>query len=200
MKQQILAIHGGDSFDTYEEYLDFLKNYQIDIDALKRPKKWKDNLQDNLGEDYEIFLPMMPCGSNCRYLEWKIWFDKFIPFLKDNLILIGHSQGGIFLAKYLSENDLPVKIKTVFLVAAPFDNKDADYSLADFILPNSLEKLERQVEKIFLYHSKDDPVVPFANLEKYAAKLPNAEEVIFEDKGHFILREFPEIMDKIKSI
>lgn len=31
MKKQIVIIHGGDTFDTYEEYFEFLKNRQIDF-------------------------------------------------------------------------------------------------------------------------------------------------------------------------
>lgn len=200
MPKQILIIHGGDFFDTYEEYLNFLKNYQIDINDLKRPRKWKDKLQEDLSENYEVFLPLMPCGFNCKYIEWKIWFDKFIPFLKDGLVLVGHSQGGIFLAKYLSENYFPVKIKATFLLAGPFDDKNVDYTLADFKLPESLEKFEKQAGKIFLYHSEDDPIVPFADLEKYAQKLPRAEKVIFKDKGHFNLQEFPEFVEKLKNL
>lgn len=123
--------------------------------------------------------------------------------LTDNIILLGGSLGAIFLAKYLSENDFPVKIKAVFLLAGPFDDKsrsDIDYTLGDFVLPESLEKFASQAGKIFLYHSKDDPVVPFADQGKYAAKLPSAEKVVFEDKGHFNLKEFPEIVEKIRSL
>ena len=97
---------------------------------------------------------------------------------------------------------MPVKIKAVFLLAAPFDAKDreADYSLGDFTLPESLEKFSAQCPKIFLYQSKDDPVVPLVDVEKYAKKLPKAEKVIFKDKGHFNIEEFPEIVEKIKEI
>ena len=162
-KQQILIIHGGNVNKSYDDYLEFLKNYKIDLNKVKNGG-WKDYLQDELGDDYEIIFPQMENYHNAKYNEWKIWFEKFFPFLKDSLILIGGSLGGIFLAKYLSENDFPVKIKAVFLIAAPFDNG----YLGDFALPSSLEKLEKQSEKIFLYHSKDDPSVPFAEMEKYA--------------------------------
>ena len=30
-KKQVVVIHGGDIFKTYDEYLDFLRNYEIDI-------------------------------------------------------------------------------------------------------------------------------------------------------------------------
>jgi hypothetical protein len=40
-----------------------------------------------------------------------------------------------------------------------------------------LSLLEKNGGKIFLYQSKDDSVVPFVNVEKYAKELPNAEKV-----------------------
>ncbi|MFZ2188171.1 MAG: alpha/beta hydrolase [Candidatus Moraniibacteriota bacterium] len=202
MKKQIFIVHGGEAHRTYEEYLEFLKNYKINLDKIKNGG-WKDHLQETLGDDYEIIFPRMENYHNAKYSEWKIWFEKFFPFLRDDVILIGGSLGGIFLAKYLSENNFPVKIKAAFLIAAPYDDKergDIYYTLGDFILPDSLDSFSKQVEKIFLYHSQDDLMVPFVDLGKYAQKLPKAEKVIFKDKGHFNLKEFPEFVEKLKSI
>jgi uncharacterized protein len=201
MQKQIFVIHGGEVFDSYDKYLNFLKNYQVDLEKIKR-KGWKDNLQSELGEDYDVIFPKMPSKHNAKYNEWKIWLENFFPFLKDDLILIGISLGGIFLTKYLAENDFPVKIKALFLVAAPFDadGRDENYTLGDFILPEKIEKIEDQAGKIFLYHSKDDPVVSFADLEKYAQALPGAEKKIFENRGHFMGENFPEIAEEIKKI
>jgi hypothetical protein len=103
MKKQIVIIHGGDTWETYEQYLEFLKNRQIDFDKHGLGKEfWEDKLNNNLGEDYQVIQPEMPNYRNAQYPEWKIWFEKFIPFLNDNVILIGGSLGGIFLAKYLA--------------------------------------------------------------------------------------------------
>ena len=44
MKQQIVAIHGGDTFDTYKDYISFLKNRKIDPERLKPKKDWKNTL------------------------------------------------------------------------------------------------------------------------------------------------------------
>lgn len=203
MKQQILVIHGGDYFKSYDDYLNNLKKWEITPERIMSSlKRWNRNLDILLGENFEVIMPQLPCKHNAKYLEWEIFFNKLLPFLRDDIILIGHSMGGIFLAKYLSENDFPKKINSVFLIAAPFDAdyRDDKETLGNFELPESLEKFEKQTGKIFLYHSKDDPIVPFADVEKYAAKIPSAEKVIFEDKGHFILKEFPEIVEKIKSL
>ena len=102
MKQQILVIHGGDTFDTYKDYLSFLKNREISLDRLRLKRDWKDILSEKLGENFDVLSPRMPNGTNARYKEWKIWFERVIPFIDKGVIFIGHSLGGIFLAKYLS--------------------------------------------------------------------------------------------------
>jgi uncharacterized protein len=196
MKKQVLVIHGGDTFDTYEEYISFLKDYEIELSDLKG-NGWKNSLQEKLGEDYEVFKPQMPDRDNAKYMEWKIWFEKILNLLNNEIILVGHSLGGIFLAKYLSENKLSKKILATFLVAAPFDDKDSEYTLPEFTLSEDLSLFEKQSDKIIIYHSKDDPVVPFVDLNKYSKKLKSARIVIFEDKGHFGQLEFPEIVSDI---
>lgn len=200
-KRQIVVVHGGETFKNYGEYLAVLRSWEINLDDILSPKKdWKDSLSQNLGDGFEIVAPKMPNKLNAKYLEWKIWFEKLIPHMRDGLVLIGHSLGGIFLAKYLSENKLPKKIIATLLVAAPHDDKDSDYSLADFQLPESLNLFSTQSEKIFLYHSNDDMVVPFANLQKFHKELPGSNTVIFTDRGHFNQESFPELIEQIKSL
>ncbi len=203
LKKQVVVIHGGTSFKTYEDYIKYLQTKDINIEKLKPRQDWKNSLELVLGSNYEILMPRMPNATNARYKEWKIWFERITEVLNDDLILIGHSLGGIFLAKYLAENTFLKKIKATILVAAPFDDSDsldAYESLIDFTLPLSLEKFAQQVEKIYLLYSKDDPVVPLSHLIKYQQKLPNAEVIIFDNKEHFNQETFPEIIELIQSI
>ncbi|KKT15251.1 MAG: hypothetical protein UW76_C0021G0006 [Parcubacteria group bacterium GW2011_GWF2_44_8b] len=198
MKKQVVVIHGGDTFETYEEYLNFLRGYEIDIERYKSDKSdWKPWLRQGLGGGHEVILPIMPNKTNARFDEWKIWFEKFTPFLHDGAILIGHSLGGTFLAKYLSENRFPKKIKAVFLVGAVFSKDNDGFPLVSFTLPTNLNL---QTETIYLYHSKDDSVVPFSALEQYKKALPNAQIRIFEDRGHFNQEEFPELAQDILNL
>jgi len=198
MKKQVVVIHGGDTFETYEEYLNFLRGYEIDIERYKSDKRdWKPWLRQRLGSDYEVILPIMPNKTNARFDEWKIWFEKFIPFLHDNVLLIGHSLGGTFLAKYLSENRFEKYIKAVFLVGAVYDKDNEGYSVVSFTLP---ERLNLQTETICLYHSKDDPVVSFSALGQYKKALPKAETKVFEDRRHFNQEKFPELAQDILNL
>ena len=104
MKQQVVVVHGGTTFDNYEKYIDYLKNQEIYLDRVRFKKYWKENLQEDLGDNYDVLLPRMPNKDDARYLEWAIYFNNFSNQLDDDLILMGNSLGGIFLAKYLSEN------------------------------------------------------------------------------------------------
>lgn len=194
MKKQIIVIHGGDSFKTYKEYLIFLKDWQINFKQyISRKDDWKKTLGKSLGKNYEVVLPDMPDKINAKYAEWKIWFEKFIPHLKPGVVLIGHSLGGLFLTKYLSKTKFPKKIRAVFLVAAPISG-------GDFTKPKNFKKIEAQARKIFLYHSKDDRIVPFTDFKKYQKKLKSAIIKIFNNKGHFNQLRFPELVKDIKNL
>ena len=196
MKQQVFVIHGGTAFDTYEGYISNLKGKEVSLEKLQG-RDWKMNLQDNLGEGYEVYLPKMPNAQNAVYQEWCIWFEKFLPLLDDGVILVGHSLGAVFLAKYLSEHDVMKKIKGTFLVAPPF-GRDLGLPLPQFAITEPLTKFQEQGGKIVIYHSKDDPVVDFAELAHYQEQLPNIETKIFEDRGHFNMEDFPEMVGEIR--
>ncbi len=197
MKTQIVVIHGGNAYEKYEDYLESLRTKDISLEKI-RSIGWKANLGKELGNDFDVLLPMMPNAGNARYLEWKIWFERLIPLLDNEVVLIGHSLGAITLVKYLSENVYPKKIKATILVGAPY-NTPEKHPYVDFTITTSLDKFIEQSEKIIFYHSKDDEIVPFENLERYKIAIPNATFNVFENRGHFNDESFPEIVELIKS-
>jgi uncharacterized protein len=199
--KQVVFIHGGEAFSNYEDFLAYLKEDTVDRYA-KRSRRWHQALPEELGEEYEVFLPAMPNAENAKYLEWKIWFEKYVAFLEDGAILIGHSQGGYFLSKYLIENDFPVTIKALYLVAAPFEPDDfGGEDGGDFRFDTTkVSLLENKAQNIFIFHSKDDFVVPYAHALKYKESLPKAELVLFEDRVHFWQESFPELVGSVKAL
>lgn len=200
MKQQVVAIHGGTSFDTHEDYIHSLKTREISSQKLQECREWRFYLSQALGDSYEVLVPKMPNPTNAHYEEWCLWLNRCIEFIQDDTILIGHSLGGIFLAKYLSEHVFPTRIKATIFVAAPYNKTITFESLTDFALPQSLSKLKEQGGQIYLVHSKDDPVVGFAEVEKYSQVLTTAKKLIFDDKGHFHQESFPELVELIRSM
>ncbi len=205
VKKQIVFIHGGGNFDADDDYLEYLKNLEFHPDKDKElressAKRWNNSLEEKLGEGFEVIAPAMPNVNNAKYKEWKIWFEKLFPHLQDGVVLVAHSLGGIFLAKYLSENDLPKKIRATYLIAASYHDNASDYSPDTFVLPKNLEKFEKQAGEVFLYHSEDDHRVSFTSLGKYAKALPNAKTTVFKERKHLTDEEFPEIIESIKKL
>lgn len=198
--KQVVVIGGGDAFATYDEYLNHLKTYRIDnVEYFKRKSDWKAGLQAALGPEYEVLIPQMPSRWNAKYLEWKIWLERMIPFLQDDVIFIGHSLGASFLAQYLSKEQFPRKIAATFLVAAPY-RSDTYGMLPEFAAPESLALLGTQGGNVYFYASKDDPVVSYDEFALYRAALPTATYRTFTDRGHFNQDEFPELVADIKSL
>lgn len=199
-QQEIVVIHGGTSYPSHEQYFESLKNLSIRLDRMKFKKDWKDGLQEKLGEDFAVYIPQMPNKQNAQYEEWKILFEKVLNLLNENIILIGHSLGGIFLTKYLSENEISKNIKKTFLIAAPFsDDGLVHESLCSFIREGSLSNFERQAGGVYLYHSEDDFVVPFDHAQKYAKELPKSKVRSFSDRGHFKQEGIDELVEDLKN-
>jgi pimeloyl-ACP methyl ester carboxylesterase len=53
---------------------------------------------------------------------------------------------------------------------------------------------------VFLYHSRDDEVVPFEHLALYAEKLPQATIHEFDDRGHQFDDDLSEVARDIKEL
>ena len=190
--KQVIVIHGGTTFADYEGYLNYLQTKQVNADNFVHLPMWKETLQEKLGPDYQVLLPSMPNKTNAKYSEWKLWFDNISRVFTDDCILVGHSLGGIFLAKYLSENQFPHRIKATILVAAPYDDETAE-DLADFKIANVSDTFRSQAGKVIIYYGTDDPVIPTGEAEKYRAQLPDAEFYELLAPDHFVRTDFPEI-------
>ncbi len=198
-KTQILYIHGGMTFKNRKDYLGYLKNREISIEPKKR---WHDTSFDKkLGKRFEVIKPWMPLADNAKYEDWKIHFERFFPFLKNNVILIGQSLGAVFLVKYLSEHKFPKKILSVYLIGTPFDNTLPGEDLVNgFKLKSNLSMIEKNCKKITFLFSKNDDVVPVEHAKKYRKKLKNARIIVYNHiQGHFKISEFPQIIKMIKK-
>ncbi len=158
-------------------------------------------MKKGLGTNFKIIKPRMPLQDNAKYEEWKILFERHFPQLRNNIILIGNSLGGIFLAKYLSENKFPKKILSTYLICPPYDNTLPEEELSGgFKLKSDLSLIEKNSKNLYLMFSKDDNVVPVSHAEKFREKLKSANIIIYESKnGHFTISEFPEIVKMIKA-
>jgi len=206
MKKQIIYIGGGESFLKHEDYLERLNNRPLwhmeEESNLKTTTSWKTTLEEELGDAWRVIIPPMPNRENAKYEEWKIWFERHFEYLSDGAVLVGCSLGAMFLGKYLTEETTPFKTGGVILMAAALplddiDTKDCGDFLVDF---DAISAVTDKHERVIIMHSKDDFVVPYTHGEKLAELLPKAEFITFEDKNHFLIPEFPELVEKIKEL
>ena len=72
-----------------------------EVNPFEEKKRRRMRLQEQLPE-FKVIKPEMPNKDMARYSAWKLWFEKHLPFLdSEKLIVIGHSLGAMFLIKYL---------------------------------------------------------------------------------------------------
>lgn len=202
-KRQIVFIHGGTAFTRYEDFLAYLGTKLIrDPLGEQEERRWQSSLREELVGTHEVYMPAMPNKQNAKYNEWKLWFERYFEFLRDDVVLIGHSLGGYFLAKYLVENVMPVRVRGLILLAAPFENDDfGGEDGGDFHFETSnLITLMKQVREVHILHSEDDPIVSYKHAEKYKHTLETAHLHTFSDKNHFIIPDFPELIKLIRLL
>ena len=200
--KQLIYIHGWMCQPDNDAFCKAIETWDYDpFEDKSNRKDWFEKLKSS----YQIIRPSMPNKNMATYKAWKIWFEKILPYLNDeDLIMVGHSLWAMFLIKYLWENNFPKRIKQLHLLSSVFDESDMDddekYSWDFAYDPKVIPHIENQVEEIFLYHSTDDDIVPYAHTQKIKAYLPKAKVITFTDRGHFFGEvEFPELLENIKK-
>lgn len=119
--KQVLFIHGGNLIKDNDELLKVMASREVN--PFEEKKRRRLTLQEKLPE-FTVIKPEMPNKDIARYSVRKLRFEKYLPFLdKEKLVLIGHSLGAMFLIKYLGENGFPFKISQLHLVAPALDNQ-----------------------------------------------------------------------------
>jgi len=184
MKKQILFIQGGGE-GAYEE-----------------DGKLVVSLQNTLGDAYAVYYPQMPNERDPDYELWKAQIRKDLAVLQSEVILIGHSLGSSFLLKYLAEEKIEKAIAGIFLMATPYWGGDGwQYEGYErIVLPEGFASKLPGGAPIFLYHSRDDDIVPFAHLALYAEKLPQATIRVSDGGGHQFNNDLSQVASDIASL
>ncbi len=182
-----------------------MNNYFLIHGSYGNPyKNWMPWLKSNLSKRrLECLVPNFPSPAKQDYETWKTILKSYLEVdcITEETTFITHSLGGIFIAKFLIENQ--IKVKKIITVAGFNQIKfDEDNSLYDsFYIENvELKKLkENCLERIAIY-SDNDPYVPMAKAEEFAEMI-GAEKVLIKEAGHFNekfgYKEFKEILKYI---
>lgn len=184
---QVIIIHGR---PDKEEYFD---------DSFPKPHKahWLPWLKDKLGEiKVKTEIPIMPKPYEPDYEEWKKVFEKYK--LTSDTILVGHSRGGGFLLRYLSENKLKIK-KLILVAPSIMANPGIVTGFSEYEIDKNL--IER-AGKFSIFYSTDDEDGILKSIDKIKKYLPDINYYKFSDKGHFTegdlgTKEFPELLEEV---
>ena len=137
----------------------------------------------------------MPAPGDPGYRPWRDAVDRYLNLIEDAPILIGHSFGGSVLLKYLAEGTYTKPIRGLFLASVPYWGPE----FPDFALPDDFAQRLPPMP-IFLYHSRDDPHVPFAHLTRFADRLPQATLHAIPGQNHSFTNGLPELITDIRSL
>ncbi len=131
-----------------------------------------------------------------RYDEWKKEFERFD--ITPETILVGHSCGGGFLVRYLSEHK-DLKVGKVVLVA-PWTNPD-NYEVSDtadfFDFEIDPDFPSRTAGTVVFISSNDEPSV-VKTVDILKEKVHGISYREYTDRGHFKDKEFPELLKEVE--
>jgi len=144
----------------------------------------------------------MPMAFMPRYDAWKKEFERFD--IGNETILVGHSCGGGFLVRWLSEHK-DVNVGKVVLVAPwinPDNNPDSD--TADFFDFDIDPELVSRTKGLTIYNSSNDHTSIHETVRILNEKIAGIKTVNFKDYGHFCYSDlktdaFPELAEEILS-
>ena len=156
------------------------------------------SLERALGDEYEVHFPRMPNEADPNVQSWKRKLSAELSRLRGKVLLVGHSVGGSILLKYLSEKEIKKPIAGLFLLATPSWDKD-QWNFDDLKLPHNIAEKLAAIPRIFLYHSRDDGVVPFAHLALHGARLPQATVRAVDGRGHQFGNDLTDVARDIHS-
>jgi len=184
----LFFIHGGDPWKDEESFMQNLKDLNIQNPFYIKIEKWKDCFFNDLKhKNWSIIYPDMPCADNAKYEYWKIIFEKYLTFSNKNTVFVGHSLGASFLIQYF-QNNMNYSFRQLHLVAPAYN-----LNLGGFKHNKDFSNLEKQFDDIFIYHSKDDVVVPFEDSERLHKLINKSKFIKYTDRNHFFDHRSPEI-------
>lgn len=146
-------------------------------------------------KDIKADTPEVPFAFKPQYDLWVKEVERFE--VTPETILVGHSCGGGFWLRYLSEHPELTAAKAV-LVAPSLGLSWQDRSFFDFEIDTNLTE---RVGELTIFYSTNDKQSTLDAVEIFKEKLPSAKFVEFK-YGHFthlemLSSEFPELVEEI---
>ncbi len=162
----------------------------------------KEKLQE---KGHTVFIPQFPVPDN-DLLESRLKvLKKYLKYIDENSIIIGHSRGGLFLFRLLERLENPVY--AAFFVSAPVGIKPYTYYDVGYKFSNGFNfnwnVIKSNAKHFFVYHSDNDPYTCLDN-GKEIAKILDVELTFIPNAGHFNTKsgytKFERLLQDIEEI
>jgi len=146
--------------------------------------------------DIYTHTPEVPDAFIPVYVKWKKEFERYD--VNSNTTLVGHSCGGGFLLRWLSENK---KKGDKLIFVAPWLDPDKKET-TDFFEFKIDSTISKRFNEVHLFTSADDGKHILKSVEIIKKELPNISLHEFTDRGHFCYEDlktdkFPELLNVI---
>ena len=156
-------------------------------------------LERELPENDRVLAPEMPdADTDPRYVPWRDEIKRTLAELAAPVLIVGHSVGGSVALKMLSDGPADPSIRGLFLASVPWWGPEG-WSWDELALPDDFAARLPEIP-VFLYHSVEDPEVPFAHLELHAARMPGATVRPIEGAEHSFRNGLPEIVADVTGL
>jgi len=160
------------------------------------------------GKKNTVFVPKFPTPENQSLDNWMKTFDEsYLSKVDEDTIFIGHSLGPAFILSVLEKIDLSKPIRACFFVSGflgllgnkEFDDVNKTFTDKKF----DWNKIKKNCEKFYVFHSDNDPYVSLEKAKELAKKL-NTKIILVKNAGHFNKSsgyiKFELLLEKIKEI
>jgi uncharacterized protein len=161
---------------------------------------WFPWLKDKLTEQgVMVFTPEMPVPYDPVYEAWRDVFEQYE--ITEDTLLVGHSCGGGFILRWLSEHPSIRTEKVVLIVPWLDPGRTLSTNFFDFTIDS---ELSNRTKGISVLYSTDDTVDVIQSIQKLKTELPTAHYIEFTDKGHFTYEdlkttEFPQVLSILET-
>lgn len=179
MIRQVLFVHGGGE------------------GAFVESAKAVESLRAALGEGYAVRCPRMPNEAEPDFETWKNVITGELDDIGDGAILVGHSIGGSVVIRAVVGGSVGRSLACVFVLSAPFWHDDDFWNWKEAQLPaDAAERIPDDLP-VFLFHGREDEVVPVSHVEMYARALPRATVRRLDGRNHMLNDDLRDVAQEI---
>jgi uncharacterized protein len=172
---------------------------------------WTSNELKKLG--FEVEVPRMPNTHFPRLDNWLNKIDEVVDAVDEQTFFIGHSLGTFTILKYLESLEDDQKIGGIILVSGfsdvDFLKNNVPSKILQQVLKDStlkeidFKKIKKICDKVILFHSDNDAMVPIFQGEMLHAQLGGKFHII-SNGGHLNegtgKNQFPELIKELLKI